>query len=357
MLKTPFNSPISISKHTFFLFLTDKMGGLKEYVEALEEELKKIEVFHRELPLTFQLITQAIENCKHQIRTELLFPLRGGSDYEATSGESHPVLEEFIPLKRSSSSSSQDENQQGITASNKDDDENKPDWLRSVQLWNQDSQSDPPLPEKHDPAQKPLVVEPKKGRGAFQPFCNQNKRTESSSGGTGDEKGGHSSNRKARRCWSQELHRRFLHALQKLGGSHAATPKQIRELMKVDGLTNDEVKSHLQKYRLHATRPTQTIPPSGTPQPHQFVLVGGIWVPPSEYRSSVASTSIATHEIYAPVAILPSQHQQCRKQSQQTPTSPLHLEDRSIREEHSLGDDDNTNLNSPATSTTTSPPL
>ncbi|CAI9777480.1 unnamed protein product [Fraxinus pennsylvanica] len=30
-----------------------------------------------------------------------------------------------------------------------------------------------------------------------------------------------------------------------------ATPKQIREHMKVDGLTNDEVKSHLQKYRLH----------------------------------------------------------------------------------------------------------
>lgn len=26
----------------------------------------------------------------------------------------------------------------------------------------------------------------------------------------------------------------------------AATPKQIRELMKVDSLTNDEVKSHLQ---------------------------------------------------------------------------------------------------------------
>ena len=30
-----------------------------------------------------------------------------------------------------------------------------------------------------------------------------------------------------------------------------ATPKQIRELMKVDGLTNDEVKSHLQVSRLH----------------------------------------------------------------------------------------------------------
>lgn len=29
-------------------------------------------------------------------------------------------------------------------------------------------------------------------------------------------------------------------------GSAAATPKQIRELMKVNGLTNDEIKSHLQ---------------------------------------------------------------------------------------------------------------
>ncbi|XP_077220357.1 transcription factor HHO3-like [Tasmannia lanceolata] len=336
------------------------MLRLKEYVEALEEELKKIEVFHRELPLSFQLITQAIEDCKHQIRTELLFQ---GSDCEATSSESPPRLEEFIPLKRSFSSSSQDENQQGMSTRNKDDDGNKPDWLRSVQLWNQDSQSDPPLPEKHNPAQKQLVVEPKKGGGAFHPFCNQNKRTEtttaagSSSAGGGDEKCGQSSNRKARRCWSQELHQRFLHALQELGGSHAATPKQVKELMKVDGLTNDEVKSHLQKYRLHTRRPTPTIPPNGTPQPHQFVLVGGIWVPPSEYRSSVASASIATHEIYAPVATLPSLHQQCPNQSQQTSTSPLHLEERSIREEHSLGDDNDTNLNSPATSTTTSPPL
>lgn len=32
-----------------------------------------------------------------------------------------------------------------------------------------------------------------------------------------------------------------------------ATPKQIRELMKVDGLTNDEVKSHLQVVILYQT--------------------------------------------------------------------------------------------------------
>ncbi|RZS16372.1 hypothetical protein BHM03_00048370 [Ensete ventricosum] len=79
--------------------------------------------------------------------------------------------------------------------------------------------------------------------------------------------------RKARRCWSQELHRRFMLAIQQLGGVQGAritsssssssyldstlvlvdavaTPKQIREQMKVDGLTNDEVKSHLQVYFL-----------------------------------------------------------------------------------------------------------
>ncbi|XP_047179079.1 transcription factor HHO6-like isoform X2 [Vigna umbellata] len=61
------------------------------------------------------------------------------------------------------------------------------------------------------------------------------------------------SGRNQRRCWSPELHHRFVKALEELGGSQA-TPKQIRELMRVDGLTNDEVKSHLQKYRLHTRR-------------------------------------------------------------------------------------------------------
>uniref|UniRef100_A0A0E0NS90 Uncharacterized protein n=1 Tax=Oryza rufipogon TaxID=4529 RepID=A0A0E0NS90_ORYRU len=34
--------------------------------------------------------------------------------------------------------------------------------------------------------------------------------------------------RKARRCWSPELHRRFVATLQRLDGPQAATPKQIR---------------------------------------------------------------------------------------------------------------------------------
>lgn len=95
--------------------------------------------------------------------------------------------------------------------------------------------------------------------------------------------------RKARRCWSPDLHRRFVNALQMLGGSQVATPKQIRELMKVDGLTNDEVKSHLQKYRLHTRRPGPSPQPTGTPGP-QLVVLGGIWVP-SEYAAAAAAHS------------------------------------------------------------------
>ncbi|XP_042403979.1 transcription factor NIGTH1-like [Zingiber officinale] len=64
--------------------------------------------------------------------------------------------------------------------------------------------------------------------------------------------------RKARLCWSPDLHRRFLSALDQLGGARVATPKQIREVMKVDGLSNDEVKSHLQKYRLQTKKPDPT---------------------------------------------------------------------------------------------------
>ncbi|PIA52334.1 hypothetical protein AQUCO_01000298v1 [Aquilegia coerulea] len=96
--------------------------------------------------------------------------------------------------------------------------------------------------------------------------------------------------RKQRRCWSADLHRRFLNALQQLGGSQAATPKQIRELMKVDGLTNDEVKSHLQKYRLH-TRKFPANASSPGPENQKLALFGGLWAPEDQCGASKASTS------------------------------------------------------------------
>ncbi|XP_048328658.1 transcription factor HHO5-like [Ziziphus jujuba] len=54
-----------------------------------------------------------------------------------------------------------------------------------------------------------------------------------------------------RRYWTPDLHARFLDALNILGGPEVATPKQIKETMQIEGLTTDQVKSHLQKYRNH----------------------------------------------------------------------------------------------------------
>ncbi|XP_009336613.1 transcription factor HHO3 [Pyrus x bretschneideri] len=312
--------------------------GFREYVKALEEEMHKIQVFKRELPLCYELVTHAIERCKQQVSDTTADYMHGQSECsQQTSSEGH-VFEEFIPLKRTSSSDSEDDEvheSQEAKDNEKDDkiaggDKKKSDWLRSVQLWN----TTPDAPLKEELPRKALVMEVNRNGGAFQPFQKEksigktngpvakqpssaaatSSTTDTVSGSSGEnnkkeEKDGQGQ-RKQRRNWSPELHRRFLNALQQLGGSHAATPKQIRELMKVDGLTNDEVKSHLQKYRLHTRRPTPTMR-SNNNAAHapQFVVVGGIWVPPQDYAAVAATTAsgeAANNGIYAPVASTPA---------------------------------------------------
>lgn len=276
----------------------------RDYLEALEEERRKIIVFRRELPLSLDLVDQAIELCKQQLWSEFAAP----ECSEQTSSDAPPAFEEFIPIKPASDG--------------EETDVEKSDWLRSVQLWNQTP--DPPATQ----------VKRNGGNGAFHPF----KKEENNRGGmamvaadetaatasdssTVEADGGKKENkdkeRKARRCWSPELHRIFLQALQQLGGSHVATPKQIRVLMKVEGLTNDEVKSHLQKYRLHTRRSNPTIQSTTTTttQMPQFMVVGGIWVPPDYATATMASggeaTTVATiststcNGIYAPIASHP----------------------------------------------------
>ncbi|ONK59558.1 uncharacterized protein A4U43_C08F7700 [Asparagus officinalis] len=59
-----------------------------------------------------------------------------------------------------------------------------------------------------------------------------------------------SQQKKARVVWSVDLHRKFMAAVNHLG-INKAVPKRILDLMNVDGLTRENVASHLQKYRLY----------------------------------------------------------------------------------------------------------
>ncbi|XVF43007.1 hypothetical protein PTKIN_Ptkin02bG0005700 [Pterospermum kingtungense] len=384
--------------------LAQKMRRCHEYVEALEEERRKIQVFERELPLCLELVTQAIEACKREISggsttTEYMQGQLSECSEQTTSDG--PVLEEFIPIKRSSNCSEEDDEQESHKSKQKNvsavasaADKKKSDWLRSVQLWN--NQSPDPL-FKEDAGKIGSGVEVKRNGGAFQPFrrektveksaqlvgkatnasATSTSTTESGSkgggGGGGANNNGNSANnkkeekegqlqRKQRRCWSPELHRRFLHALQQLGGTHVATPKQIRELMKVDGLTNDEVKSHLQKFRLHTRRPSPAVHNSSNPQAPQFVVVGGIWVPPPEYATMAATTTASgetasvtpTSGVYTPVATplptlpRPSEALDQRPQRSQSEERGSHSEGRVHSYSPSTSSSTHTTTDSPA---------
>ncbi|KAJ0713866.1 putative transcription factor MYB-HB-like family [Helianthus annuus] len=70
-------------------------------------------------------------------------------------------------------------------------------------------------------------------------------------GGGGDEPA--RTLKRPRLVWTPQLHKRFVDAVAHLGIKNAV-PKTIMQLMSVDGLTRENVASHLQKYRLYLKR-------------------------------------------------------------------------------------------------------
>ncbi|KAA8522897.1 hypothetical protein F0562_009320 [Nyssa sinensis] len=83
------------------------------------------------------------------------------------------------------------------------------------------------------------------------------KRKDEEEEGEGEEDGHENEDpatqKKPRVVWSIELHRKFVAAVHQLG-IEKAVPKRILDMMNVEGLTRENVASHLQKYRLYLKR-------------------------------------------------------------------------------------------------------
>ncbi|MFS7935297.1 putative response regulator and transcription factor RR-B-type family [Helianthus anomalus] len=85
---------------------------------------------------------------------------------------------------------------------------------------------------------------------------NRKRKDEEEDEENGNESDDPTTKKKPRVVWSIDLHRKFVAAINQLG-IEKAVPKRILDLMNVDGLTRENVASHLQKYRLYLKRISQ----------------------------------------------------------------------------------------------------
>ncbi|OEL32631.1 Myb family transcription factor EFM [Dichanthelium oligosanthes] len=273
-------------------------AGIEACIRSLEEERRKIEVFRRELPLCVRLLADVIEELKEEAA-------KRGCDLEmrADDGDKRKWMSTAQLWVDSDAKSKSEKEQRNEKTSpepkllggpmpiravpavlpppppcfRRDDNAVDTVGLAGLSLLPPAAKTWPsPVPAADDHRQNVTArfsaTMPPSGPGLNLHAQTQQQQQQQQA-------------RKARRCWSPELHRQFVTALHQLGGPQVATPKQIREVMQVDGLTNDEVKSHLQKYRLHNRRS-----PGMAPVSQSIMLVGGgLWV--SQEQSSSQSGS------------------------------------------------------------------
>ncbi|MCL7030939.1 hypothetical protein MKW94_017584 [Papaver nudicaule] len=266
---------------------SEKLQKIDEYVSKLEEEMRKIDAFKRELPFCMLLLTDAIVALRDQTTN-----IREEEEEKVKSGKEFREKRNWMSSAQLWSSSSSTNISGGY--SNTDNDNCK----KPVQIVREVIDENPFAPfgtsglfsvmKKEEKVIQSVPIISTMNPGIINKFHNEvsntmfwNPRNDNSgrifsaSSGTNNgqsnlQRQQHQFQRKQRRCWSPELHRRFVSALQQLGGSQVATPKQIRELMHVDGLTNDEVK----------------IPSvSSTLGNHSVVMEGDSWVTQDQYQN------------------------------------------------------------------------
>ncbi|XP_071729976.1 myb family transcription factor EFM-like [Rutidosis leptorrhynchoides] len=270
--------------------VSEKIYKIDDFISRLETEISKIDAFKRELPLCMLLMNDAIVSLKEELMV-------------CKKSKNNHVLEEFLPMRKPYDDHD-DEDDPKVES-------DKKNWLSSTQLWNtidndlgtnrisKPKSMEQVIQKRTEEKRYDMIgdsfyekisfpelslitpgINTLSRRNVFDkqnvaskndpvPYSLPDVRSDIQIGNPKLQQSQQQTSRKQRRCWSTELHRHFVNALQQLGGSKVATPKQIRELMNVDGLTNDEVKSHLQKYRLHTKRN-----PSGTDS-------GGFWTQPN----------------------------------------------------------------------------
>ncbi|KAK8640135.1 hypothetical protein V6N13_007895 [Hibiscus sabdariffa] len=130
--------------------VSDKVSILDAFVKRLEEEMRKIDAFKRELPLCMILLNDAIVALKEE-------------SVQCMSRNVEPVLEEFIPLKNKKGSNQSEEDGVLVTnkkekdsnnSSNCNNNKDKKNWMSSVQLWNTDDDDNCSIDRKLDTKQR-----------------------------------------------------------------------------------------------------------------------------------------------------------------------------------------------------------
>ncbi|TYH62058.1 hypothetical protein ES332_D07G092700v1 [Gossypium tomentosum] len=213
--------PKSISSLLFDLSKIDnqyyKLSVLNDYICKLEEELARVQPLKHLLPLCTLLLMEETETLKHELlninneKEQREIQEECYANFQSCKEKGNNMERLMLGCKENSTWNSVGESSS--------DGKGKEVAAIDEYSWRNDNQGFMYLNNyDHHHHPKPLT----------QPIWKNN-----------------------RRCWSSELHSRFVEALKMLGGIEVATPKQIRNLMQVEGLTIEQVKSHLQKYRLH----------------------------------------------------------------------------------------------------------
>ncbi|VAI13580.1 unnamed protein product [Triticum turgidum subsp. durum] len=209
----------------------EKAARLEECARSLEAEKAKMEVFRRELPISVHLIADVIEWLKDEV-----------------AQHRRPAPDQLlapVPLPSPSPAPLAKRKAEGVKT--EADASDKRSWMSSAQLWtcgshSSTSNSNGDSVKKH--AQKvsnafmPLNGLPTFAKSSERPEaaamavpelslsppaidapCPAAPSADSSAvTDAGAQREQQSAQRKARRCWSPELHRRFVAALQRLGG-------------------------------------------------------------------------------------------------------------------------------------------